>query len=322
MYKKFWRILLLILTIAAALLIAGCKHNHEDDETPNPTEISTAIGSMGSNLPVATPHITKTEEPSLEPTGSFEPNTDNAEYSGYIYIEDNGVPARDTMPTDLNGLSEGECEAWFSDCVFIGDSIMLGWKNYNSLMLQKDGTFFGNTRFFCEGSYGFGHALEPVTDDSLHPMYGGQKCSVGEAINLMSAEKAFICFGLNDLSIYGVDGTLTNCEELIMRIYDEAPWVDLYFISAMYMYKGSERNILNNSNIMKLNQGIAKICDKYDITFVNIASNLIDENGYVPDKFSSDQYVHQTYAAYDVWAAVLRSTASRAIVGIPDPKFK
>ena len=34
--------------------------------------------------------------------------------------------------------------------------------------------------------------------------------------------------------------------------------------------------------------------------FVNIASNLIDEGGFLPKEYCSDNYVHQTYSAYAV----------------------
>ena len=46
-----------------------------------------------------------------------------------------------------------------------------------------------------------------------------------------------------------------------------------------------------------------------------IASNLIDEGGFLPKEYCSDNYVHQTYSAYAVWADVLRSLAARHITG-------
>ena len=70
-----------------------------------------------------------------------------------------------------------------------------------------------------------------------------------------------------------------------------------------------------------LNRGIAEICNELNIPFINIASHLIDEEGFVPDEYSSDHYVHQTYAAYDVWAEVLRSVAARELKGIAHPVF-
>ncbi len=196
--------------------------------------------------------------------------------------------------------------------MFIGDSITLGWKNYNDSWLTVSGgeDFFGQTHFLCEGSYGAGHALEPVSDKSLHPVYMGEQRPVWESIQMMGARKVFMCFGLNDIAIYGVDGTVDNFNKVCDKILEYNPGVKIYIISAMYMYKGSEMNKLNNPNLRALNSGLRKMCRDRGFLFVDIASHLVDKDGYVPDEYSSDKYVHQTMAAYNIWAQVLRSVAA------------
>ncbi|MBR3298871.1 MAG: hypothetical protein IKI64_06655 [Clostridia bacterium] len=241
--------------------------------------------------------------------------------SGSVPIGTDDMPARFTMPTELYGLDARTVEAWFADAVFIGDSITIGWKNYNNLMLESDPNFFGQTRFLCEGSYGSGHALEPINETSMHPIYAGEQHFVWDSVQMMGARKVFILFGMNDLSIYGVDGAAANYEQVIDRILEVNPGVQLYIISAMYMYKGSEREILNNRNLYLYNRRLVELCARKGCEFVNIASHLIDENGFVPDEYSSDQYVHQTYKAYAVWADILRSLAARHLKGLPPVTF-
>lgn len=334
MRKRFFSTALSALMLAVTLMSVGCSVENQPDDTERPSNTSSTTMGILTPPPVFTPNNVSGETPDVRGSGepessagvyiSEQPTEVNVENPGVINLKgSNGLPQRNTMPKELYGFSSQDCEYWFSDCVFVGDSIMLGWKNYNTQMIT-DGAdeFFGNTRFFCEGSYGYGHALEPVTEDSLHPMFAGEKHSIEDALSLMKAKKAFICFGLNDLGIYGVDGTVKNFEELLNRIYKKNPDIDLYIISAMYMYKGSEKPKLNNKNILLLNMELAKYCSDNGITFVNIAGELIDENGFVPDKYSSDKYVHQTYAAYEVWAEVLRSVAAREIAGIVHPTFK
>lgn len=75
---------------------------------------------------------------------------------------------------------------------------------------KKIPNFSEITRFLCEGSYGVGHALEPISDSSLHPVYGGEQCYIWDAVKKMGAKKVFILFGLNDISIWGVQGTADN----------------------------------------------------------------------------------------------------------------
>lgn len=331
-----------IIATALILLISfcfGCGVQTPNDTTPEPVTLSPTSESGETDAPTHLP----SEEPTLEPTpnesatglpGTATPTPDaqptespsvtEPPASGdSMEIETNGLPTRFTMPTELYGVSKSECEEWFSDCVFVGDSIIVGWKQYNSLMLQSNSEFFGKTRFFCAGSYGYGHALEPVSENSIHPIYGGEQHLIEDALQMIGANKAFICFGVNDISIYGVDGTINNCRELLNRIYAKNPNIDLYIISAMYLTRDGDAkgSKLTNANLLLLNRGIAEVCNDFGIPFVNIASHLIDEEGFVPAQYSSDNFVHQTYAAYDVWADILRSVAAREIVGCPHPIF-
>lgn len=334
MRKMFFSTALSALMLAVTLMSVGCSFENQPDDTEVPINTSSTTMGILTPPPVFTPNNVSGETPDVRESDgpersagvdvTYQPPDVNVERPGIIKLQgNNGLPQRHTMPMELYGISPYDCEWWFSDCVFVGDSIMIGWKNYNTQMMAEGADeFFGNTRFFCEGSYGYGHALEPVTEDSLHPMFAGEKHSIEDALSLMNAKKAFICFGLNDIGIYGVDGTVKNFEELLTRIYKKNPNIDLYIISAMYMYKGSEKPKLNNENILMLNIKLAEFCNNNEIPFINIAGELIDENGFVTDKYSSDKYVHQTYAADEVWAEVLRSVAARELAGIVHPIFK
>lgn len=313
----------------------GCNVKPTDDVTPEPSTVLPTSDAGETDAPMTaeptaepttepTPNAQDTATPSPDVQPTEEPSVTEPPAQGdSIDIETNGIPTRFTMPTELYGISESECEEWFSDCVFVGDSIIVGWKQYNTLMLQSNSAFFGNTRFFCAGSYGYGHALEPVSENSIHPLYGGEQHLIEDALQLIGANKAVICFGVNDISIYGVDGTIDNCRELLNRIYAKNPDIDLYIVSAMYLTRDGDAkgSKLTNANLLLLNRGIAEVCNDFGIPFINIASHLIDEEGFVPAQYSSDNFVHQTYAAYDVWADILRSVAAREIVGRPHPIF-
>lgn len=304
------------LAVVSAILCTGCTSLPPvSHETPEPTSNSV---STVTDAPTVSPTavLTETDVPTETQTPAV------TEVPVTVQLEQNGLPARDTMSLDLNGVSESTCEAWFSDAVFVGDSVMIGWRSYNYLEQETNEDFFGQTRFLCSGSYGAGHALEPVSGTSLHPEYMGEQHLIEDSLNMIGAKKVFICFGLNDLTIYGVDGTLSNFREVISRIRGKNPNIEIYIISTMYMYKGSEREKLNNKNILMLNHGLASMCRELNLEFVNIASHLIDEQGFVPDEYSSDKYVHQTNAAYEIWAEVLRAVASRHIAGLPTPIFE
>lgn len=265
-------------------------------------------------------------QPSGDTTAEPQVNTDQPQLTD-VPVDPNLTPAPtetpelpegqvlwlNVMPTDLYGIPESEAEAWFSDAVFVGDSIMLGWKNYNNAMLGTNPNFFGQTRFLCEGSYGAGHALEPVSDKSLHPLYQGKQQQIWDSVQQMGVKKVFICFGLNDVAIYGIDGTVDNFTKLCDKIKDASPNVQIYIISAMYLIDDSNMKALTNANLRELNRRLYMLCSASGYKFVDIASHLVKEDGYLKAEFCSDNYVHQTNAAYQVWAQVLRSVAAHDI---------
>lgn len=350
--KRLIAILLIGVLLFASLISCKPKNNVDADHVVIPD--TTQSGNPGSNTqntkdpvdsdePINTPEditVEPTEQPTPEPeetatpapTQSADPtptsvpvttppSTGNPSGGNVVSIGTASMPARFTMPTDLYGVSASACEQWFSDAVFVGDSLTLGWQNYINKMMESNSNFFGRTHFLCSGSYGVGHAFDPISDDSLHPRYQGEQHFVWDSIQMMGANKVFILLGLNDLSIYGVDGTFTRYCQLIDNILSHRPGAQIFIISDMYMYRGSERERLNNRNLYLLNQRLAQLCRDSGYEFINIASHLIDENGFVPDQYSSDHYVHQTYAAYAIWADILRSVAARHIQGLPPIVF-
>ena len=280
---KLGKIVAVLLACIFALGLFACKKTDDPvidiggSASPNQTDASAT--QQGSVADSATPNSgLSTSVPTSEVTSDINPTpTEVPDNESIVSLGSETAPARNTMPTETYGLS--------------------------------------NTRFLCEGSYGVGHALEPISDSSLHPVYGGEQCYIWDAVKKMGAKKVFILFGLNDISIWGVQGTADNYAEVISNIRRESPETEIYVISAMYMFKGSEREKLNNKNIYALNKLLAEMCRENGYEFVNIASNLIDEGGFLPKEYCSDNYVHQTYSAYAVWADVLRSLAARHITG-------
>ncbi|MCR5808562.1 MAG: hypothetical protein K6G56_03270 [Clostridiales bacterium] len=312
--KKLFCLLLCVLFAAGA---AACAEKPIDDVivdiggTDKPV-----VTEPASTDPAETENANETEPPEITEVPTEAPTPDpgyTPEPTKVPELPEGQVLWLKTMPTDLYGISEAEAEAWFADAVFVGDSIMLGWKNYNNSMLTSNPDFFGQTHFLCEGSYGAGHALEPVTDKSLHPIYQGEQRLLWDSIQMMGAKKVFICFGLNDVAIYGVEGTANNFQTLCRKIVDASPDVKIYIISAMYLIDDSNMKMLTNANLRKLNTLLRKVCEQNGYMFVDIASHLVGEDGYLLPEYCSDNYVHQTPAAYKEWAKILRSLAAHDI---------
>ena len=298
-----------ILLLAALLVFAaGCTHVPEvivDIGEPDNTE------AASTPVPASEAPVNDTDAPTDAPTPDPDLTPEPTK------VPDQLPPGQvlwlNVCPTDLYGVDPNEAEAWFSDAVFIGDSIVLGWKNYNNKKLETNPNFFGQTHFLCEGSYGTGHALEPISDTSLHPLYQGQQHFLWDSVQMMGAKKVVICFGVNDLAIYGIEGTAQNYETVVDKIAAQSPDAKICIISAMYLIDDSNMKALKNENLRTLNGKLKDMCERKGWDFLDIASHLVGPDGYLKAEYCSDGFVHQTFAAYDVWSDILRSYAAHNI---------
>lgn len=214
--------------------------------------------------------------------------------------------------SDVSAISEEEIDDYFKDTVFVGDSIMLGFRNY--CMKQKD-SFLNDIQFLAAGSFSVNNALWDVTEKSVHPVYKGQKRQIWESISMMNAKKVFLFFGMNDLNISGLEGTCEKYEELISKIKEKSPDVEIHIISMTYTLKGAGKGKLKNDTIREFNELLQEMASENGWGFLDMATPLSDENGDLAAEYCSDGFVHQSRAAYDVWTTVIRDYACAQLNG-------
>lgn len=208
------------------------------------------------------------------------------------------------------GISNTEINQYYSESVFIGDSVMYGFQLY--AMRQPSG-FLGNPDFLVAESFSARWAMLPVTNKSVHPKYQGVKRSIFDSLKIIKPKRVFFFFGLNDLGS-GVDLAYNNYMKVINKMKSDFPNIEINFVSTTPMYKGSEKRNLNNKNINALNDRLKKYCETHsNAYFFDIASYLKDGDGCLAKQFCSDRYVHQTNTAYKVWEARLKEYAAQRI---------
>lgn len=215
---------------------------------------------------------------------------------------------------DAEGDDEGEAveenaeeiDAYFDDSVFVGDSIMLGFRNY---AMKRQETFLSRLNFLAAGSYSANNALWDVDEKSVHPVYQGEQRQVWESISLMGSKKVFLMLGMNDLNITGVEGSCEKYEELIGKIKEKNPDAEIIIMSMTYVLKGKETGKLQNDTIREYNEMLKEMAEKNGWGYVDVAEALADENGDLAAEYCSDEFAHQNPEAYDVWVSVLRKYA-------------
>ena len=282
------------LTLALLLSAAGCGGGGGTTASPSPVASATPSALPGaSSSPAVEPSATPapvetpvdTQPATSEPTASAQP---------------------------ASGSVTPVAWSWFDDAVFVGDSISLKLTGYVSKMRQSDPSFLGKAQFLTAGSLGSGNALWDVSSESVHPLYQGTKMRLEDSIAACGAKKLYILLGMNDVGMYGIDGSVANMETLLKLILEKTPDLQIFVQSATPIHKGNELKVLNNANLVIYNQGLQEMCQRNGWHYVDVASVLRDADGYLPDAYCSDASgmgMHFTDQACQVWIDYLRQDA-------------
>lgn len=209
-------------------------------------------------------------------------------------------------------VSNKEIADFYDKSVFIGDSIMVGFRNY---AVTNANSYMHNSDFLACVSYSLYHALVPASKDALQPTFNGKKMNVWDAIPYMDVDKVFIMFGTNDLTYTRPDIFVNKHVNLMKKIKEKNPNVEFYIIGMTPVYAGSERGCLNNSNVRWINECLMQMQTEWGFTYVNLYSNVVDAHGNIRVDYSSDHYVHHNSKCYmEAWEKTLKDIAIHSIV--------
>ena len=188
--------------------------------------------------------------------------------------------------------------SFFDDAVFIGDSVTLKLSYYATSSGK-----LGKAQFLTRGSYGVAHSVM----DTMLLTYQGQDMKVEEAINATGATKVFLMMGMNDIGLYGVDGTIENWGKLIERIKKNCPNVTVYIQSMTPIWTGGEIGDLNNVNMDAYNAKLEIFAKNEGVDFIDVAPYMKDSTGGMATRYCSDNYVHVTDQGAAAWIRVLKA---------------
>ena len=279
----------LLCSALAALLLVGCSS--PAPESPAPAQSEPSVSEPAQQ---EVPQSEQSPAPELpSPSDTSTPET----------------PDQTESPAAQDNVEWG----WFDDAVFIGDSVSLKLKNYVTKQRQSDPNFMGGAQFLTSGSLGSANALWEVSEKSVHPNFQGEKMLLEESVPLTGAKKIYIMLGTNDIAVYGIDSSVENMSALLDRILAATPDAAVYVQSATPICEGAEKKLLNNDNLEIYNEKLAQLCQEKGYTFVNVASVLRDENGFLPREYCSDpdgMGIHFTDVACELWIDYLRSDAA------------
>lgn len=207
-------------------------------------------------------------------------------------------------------------DSWFDDCVFMGDSLSVGLSMYNDA-----NAVFGDADFICASSLSYWNSQwELYRPGNVHPYYKGQKVLLENAVVLTGAKKAIITLGMNDIGIWGPEGTIDYARSLLYKIRAKTPDVKIYFETVSPMIYSAQRTHLNNPLIRQFNANLEQFAAEEGCGFLNSYDALADSNGNLPYDFCSDPGglgLHLKFNGCAIWAEFIKANVGSAY---PEPE--
>ena len=190
---------------------------------------------------------------------------------------------------------------FLSQSAFVGNSVGEGLTMYNN---AKEKVPLGNATMLTRVSYSF--YADKNSMSKYIPKYAGTPMRAKDAIKKSGAQYVFICMGTNELvGKASAESAFTKYQKYLDGILEENPRVTIFIESCTPTRPGSN---VNNAKVTELNADMKSYCDKFpNMNYVDIATPLMDEQGYLAAGLSSDGSLHLTNNAYEIWANTIRS---------------
>ena len=200
-------------------------------------------------------------------------------------------------------------ESYFSKSVFIGDSVMTGFRNYSECTATAS---THSSKFLANVGFALYNSSNAVTSSSKHPTYQGKKDYVWNNITLMDVDRAFIMFGANELVSFSPDKVIpTYYIPFIQKIMAAKPGIEINVISMPPVYAGTNKGHLNQPNVNAYNQLLKEMCANNGWHYIDITAKMKDSNGDMVAAYSSDRYVHMNNKGYaEAWAPAMDNYAN------------
>ena len=201
---------------------------------------------------------------------------------------------------------------WFDDAVFLGDSVT----KMLDIYCADDPEALGDAKFVCAGSLGFTNAQWDIdAEDNVHPTYRGKTVLAENCAKETGANKGFIMLGMNDIGVYGLDGSMDACKSLVDKIRKNSPDVAIYIQSVTPKLSTHEDEVIYNELIRDFDAKLEEYCKENDFKYLDIYNVVCDGDGALRPEYCGDpepaseggQGIHFTNEACRIWVEYLKN---------------
>ena len=207
-------------------------------------------------------------------------------------------------------LTEKQLLSYYDGSILVGDSITRQLRVYVLEKQKTDPEYMQGARFFVAQSYMLYTASRKyLQKDTCNLMYRGVETSLYDILAGLKPRRAVILLGVNDYVGEKTEKGIGWCERIVDLAAEASPDTEIIFESLTPVTEQFCRRKDYRTLWDEYNAALEEMCDRRGVGYIDIATPLKDENGYLPPRYSSDGKYHLKDDGLRLWLEALMDYA-------------
>lgn len=205
-------------------------------------------------------------------------------------------------------LPDEQLVTYYNHSIFVGDSLPRMFRNYVVNTVQKEHPdYFKETKFYTAYSYQlYTASLEKPSSSRVNLTYKGYDTTMCRLMEKLKPEKLFILAGLNDKIGEYPDRGMRYVEKIMELMKEYAPDTQVYFFSLTPVTAAVNKKRPHlQEKWDAYNELLEQKCQEVGAIYIDIATNLKGENGFMKKGISHDGEYHLNDKGNAIWLQTL-----------------
>lgn len=209
--------------------------------------------------------------------------------------------AQENVKSDQMVNEKENYDKYFSNSVFVGDSVMEGFAQYIRGQRKNGVSMLSNAQFLTSimGIKVADIIGETEGHNHRYYTYRGKEQPLEKILSEMGVERAFIMLGMNDLGVgFSAEETINKYRKMIPFIKETNPNLEVIVMTttpktaATWLPDYIPNQNFGSPLLNKFADMLKVMCEEEGIEIVDVNAAVRGADGHLPDEYSRDNFVH------------------------------
>ena len=203
-------------------------------------------------------------------------------------------------------LTQEQLMSFYENSVFVGDSITRQLNSYMKTQRKKDSGYFAGVKFVAAQSLSLYRASRnSLAKSGVNLTYQGTEMPLCRILEKMKPRRAMVLLGLNDYVGENIEQGVHNAKRIVELNQRYSPETEIIFFSLTPVTKRFSGRKHYQQLWDEYNAALEKMCREEQGPFIDIATRLNDEEGFLYTQYSSDGRCHLNAKGLKLWVDAL-----------------